>query len=165
MALSPWFRLFNAALGNSDGLLAAAVVWAVPAHVAGHRRAALALATAAALMRPEDVAFLAAYGLWLWRDERRAVIAVAVTRAVAVDQTDVIGAGGALDASRTARGFASPGQRQERVDPRARGAGRHRLHHPYDPALVAAVIAAIAGGPLARWIVAAAAGWVVVRGR
>ena len=61
MALSPWW-LFNTALGNSEGLLAAAVLWAVIAHLAGHRRAALALATAAALMRPEAWPFLAAYG-------------------------------------------------------------------------------------------------------
>ena len=57
MALSPWW-LFNTALGNSEGLLAAAVLWAVIAHLAGHPRAALALATAAALMRPEAWPFL-----------------------------------------------------------------------------------------------------------
>ena len=34
MALSPWW-LFNTALGNSEGLLAAAVLWAVVAHLAG----------------------------------------------------------------------------------------------------------------------------------
>ena len=34
MALSPWW-LFNTALGNSEGLLAAAVLWAVIAHLAG----------------------------------------------------------------------------------------------------------------------------------
>ena len=32
MALSPWW-LFNTALGNSEGLLAAAVLWAVVAHL------------------------------------------------------------------------------------------------------------------------------------
>ena len=42
MALSPWWP-FNTALGNSEGLLAAAVLWAVIAHLAGHTRAALAL--------------------------------------------------------------------------------------------------------------------------
>ena len=43
MALSPWW-LFNTALGNSEGLLAAAVLWAVIAHLAGHtpRRAGAA---------------------------------------------------------------------------------------------------------------------------
>ena len=66
MALSPWW-VFNTALGNSEGLLAAAVLWAVVAHLAGHRRAALALLTAAALMRPEAWPFLGAYGFWLWR--------------------------------------------------------------------------------------------------
>ena len=50
MALSPWW-LYNTALGNSEGLLAAAVLWAVIAHLSGNRRTALACATAAALMR------------------------------------------------------------------------------------------------------------------
>ena len=70
MALSPWW-LFNTALGNSEGLLAAAVLWAVIAHLDGHHRAALALATAAALMRPEAWPFLFAYGVWLWREDRQ----------------------------------------------------------------------------------------------
>ena len=78
MALSPWWA-FNTALGNSEGLLAAAVLWAVVAHLAGRRRAALALLTAAALMRPEAWPFLGAYGYWLWRDERRFVIAAGAT--------------------------------------------------------------------------------------
>ncbi len=57
MALSPWW-LFNTALGNSEGLLAAAVVWAIVAHLSGRYRWALALLTAAALMRPEAWPFL-----------------------------------------------------------------------------------------------------------
>ena len=57
------------ALGNSEGLLAAAALWAVVAHLDGHRRAALALGTAAALLRPEVWPFLGLYGLWLWRAE------------------------------------------------------------------------------------------------
>ena len=61
MALSPWWG-FNAALGNSEGLLAAAVLWAVAAHLEGHRRAAVVLGTAAALLRPEVWPFLALYG-------------------------------------------------------------------------------------------------------
>ena len=160
MALSPWW-LFNTALGNSEGLLAAAVVWAVVAHVAGHRRAALALATAAALMRPEVWPFLAAYGLWLWRDERRAVIAVAVIVPLLWFGPDVIGAGGALDASRTARGVASPDSAKNASIP-ALAVLADTADVLTLPALVAAVIAAVAGGPLARWIAAAAAGWIVV---
>jgi hypothetical protein len=160
MALSPWW-MFNTALGNSEGLLAAAVVWAVYAHIAAHRRAALALATVAALMRPEVWPFLGAYGLWLWRDERRAVIAAAVIVPLLWFGPDVIGAGGALDASHTALGVASPDS--------AKHASIPALEVLVDmadvltlPALIAAVIAAVAGGPLARWIAAAAAGWIVV---
>ena len=70
MALSPWW-LLNSALGNSEGWLAAAVLWAVIAHLAGHRRAALALAVAAGLLRPEVWPFLGLYGLWLWREGDR----------------------------------------------------------------------------------------------
>ncbi len=70
MALSPWW-LFNTALGNSEGLLAAAVLWAVVAHLAGRPRAALVLLTAAGLMRPEVWPFLGAYGFWLRKREPR----------------------------------------------------------------------------------------------
>ena len=70
MALSPWW-MFNTALGNSEGLLAAAALWAVIAHLAGRHRAALALGTAAALLRPEVWPFLGLYGLWLWGREPR----------------------------------------------------------------------------------------------
>jgi hypothetical protein len=51
MLLSPWW-LLNTALGNSEGLLSAAVLWAVIAHLAGRHRAVLALAAAAGLLRP-----------------------------------------------------------------------------------------------------------------
>ena len=160
MALSPWW-LFNTALGNSEGLLAAAVVWAVLAHVAGHRRAALALATAAALMRPEVWPFLLAYGTWLWREDRRAVIVAAAVVPLLWFGPDLIGAGGALDASHTARGSASPDS--------AKNASIPVLAVFVDtadvltlPALVAALIAAVAGGPVVRRIAAAAATWVAI---
>ena len=61
MALSPWW-LFHTALGNSEGLLGAAVLWAVIAHLSGHTRAALACATAAALMRPRPGRFSGSTG-------------------------------------------------------------------------------------------------------
>ena len=70
MALSPWW-LLNSALGNSEGWLAAAVLWGVLAHLAGRRRAALALGVAAGLLRPEVWPFLGLYGLWLWREGDR----------------------------------------------------------------------------------------------
>ena len=61
MVLSPWWG-FNTALGNSEGLLAAAALWAIVAHLDGRRRAALGLLTAAALLRPEVWPFLGLYG-------------------------------------------------------------------------------------------------------
>ena len=97
MALSPWW-LFNTALGNSEGLLAAAALWAVVAHLDGHHRAALALGTAAALLRPEVWPFLGLYGLWLWRAQARArpaVIAVGVVVPLLWLGPDVLGIGGA----------------------------------------------------------------------
>ena len=124
IALSPWW-LFNTALGNSEGLLAAAVLWAVIAHLAGRHRAALALATAAALMRPEAWPFLAAYGLWLWRDgpargdRRRGDRAAAVVRA----GRDRRGRRAGRLAHRPRRALA--GQREARGHPRAGRAGRH----------------------------------------
>jgi hypothetical protein len=160
MALSPWWA-YHTALGNSEGLLAAAVVWAVYAHLAGHRRAALALMTAAALMRPEAWPFLLGYGIWLWRAERRAVIVAAVVVPLLWIGPDVIGAGGALGASHTALGGASPESAKNESIPALAVFG-DTADVLTLPALVATVIAAIAGGPLARWIAAAAAGWVVI---
>jgi hypothetical protein len=160
MALSPWWA-FNIALGNSEGLLAAAAVWAVYAHVAGHRRAALALITAAALMRPEAWAFLAGYGAWLWREDRRAVLLAAALVPLLWFGPDAIGAGGALGASHTALGSASPDS--------AKNASIPILAVLVDtadvltvPALVAAGIAVVAGGPLARRIGLAAGAWIAI---
>ena len=161
MALSPWW-VFNTALGNSEGLLAAAVVWAVLAHLAGHRRAALALITAAALMRPEAWPFLAAYGIWLWRDDRRAVLVAAALVPLLWFGPDVIGAGGALDASHT--GARRPAARRARSTPRSRRSrcSGHRRRCSPCPPLIAAVIAVVAGGPLARRIALAAAAWIAI---
>jgi hypothetical protein len=160
MALSPWWA-FNTALGNSEGLLAAATVWAVVAHVAGHRRAALALITAAALMRPEAWLFLAVYGFWLWPEDRRAVLVVAVLVPLLWFGPDAIGAGGALDASHTARGAASPDSAKNEPIP-----ALAVLVDTGDvltwPALIAAAIAVAFGGPLARRIGLVAGAWVAI---
>jgi hypothetical protein len=110
MALSSWW-LFNTALGNSEGLLVAAALWAVAAHLAGRWRAALALGVAAALLRPEAWPFLGLYALWLWRSQRtspgRLALALAPVPLLWFGP-DVLGAGGALGASDAARGTASP---------------------------------------------------------
>jgi len=66
VALSPWWA-FNTALGNSEGMLAGALLWAVVAHLDGRRDAALLLALAAALLRPEVWPFLGLYAVWSWR--------------------------------------------------------------------------------------------------
>jgi hypothetical protein len=111
MLLSAWWA-FNTALGNSEGLLAAAVLWAAVAHLDGRHRVALCLLTAAALLRPEVWPFLGLYGLWLWRDDRaqrRAVALAAVVVLLLWVAPDLLGTGGLASASRAARGEPSIG--------------------------------------------------------
>jgi hypothetical protein len=73
LVLAPWF-LRNAALGNSEGLMAACVLAAVDRHLAGSSRQAFGWGVAAALMRPEAWPFLGLYAAWLLYRERRAVL-------------------------------------------------------------------------------------------
>jgi hypothetical protein len=111
VVVSPWWA-YNTILGNSEGLLVAALLWAVVAHLDGHRHRTLALLTAAALLRPEVWPFLGAYGLWMWRTEpavRRWVIAAGVAVPLLWLGPDLLGVGGAVRASRAARGEPSPG--------------------------------------------------------
>ncbi len=163
MALSQWW-MFNTALGNSEGLLAAAVLWAVLAHLSDRPRLALALGTAAALLRPEVWPFLGLYGLWLWRRDRAARPAVAVA-AIVVPVLwlgpDALGIGGALSASRAARGEPSLGSAAlEDVPGLAVLADAVSLMTV--PAALAAVVGTIAGPPLARALAAAAAAWIAI---
>lgn len=58
------------ALGNSEGLLVAFVLFAIERHVDGHPRQSFALLYGAALLRPETWPFLGLYGLWLLRRDR-----------------------------------------------------------------------------------------------
>jgi hypothetical protein len=119
VALSPWW-LVNAALGNSEGILAAALLWAIAAHLAGRRRAAVLLLLVAALLRPEVWPFLGLYSLWAWRADPRvrpAVVAAAIVVPVLWFGPDVTGAGGALGASDAARGTASEGSAQLAAHP------------------------------------------------
>jgi hypothetical protein len=163
MALSDWW-LFNSALGNSEGLLAAAVLWAVVAALAGRHRAGLALALAAALLRPEAWPFLGLYALWLWRSGREP-LAVAALALVPVPLLwfgpDAIGAGGALGASSAARGTASP---QSAVN-----AGFPALQVLADfaelltpPVLALAAAGALLGGRIERGLAAGALAWVAI---
>ncbi|HEV7847059.1 MAG TPA: hypothetical protein VGO83_12455 [Thermoleophilaceae bacterium] len=71
----------DAALGNSEPILAAVVLWAFERHLDGRRDHALYLGVAAAMLRPEAWPFLGLYGLWLWVYEphlRKRLIAFAV---------------------------------------------------------------------------------------
>ena len=61
----------DAALGNSEPLLAALALWAFERHLDGRRDHALYLGVACALLRPEAWPFLGLYGLWLWFREPR----------------------------------------------------------------------------------------------
>jgi hypothetical protein len=151
MALSPWW-LFNTALGNSEGLLAAAVVWAVVAQLDGRPRVAVVLGTAAALLRPEVWPFLGLYGLWLWRHDRGTrgvLIGGAVVIPLLWFGPDVIGAGGALSASRAAQGTPSPGS-AALADVPALALVKDFVELLTWPATVAAALAVILG-PRAIW--------------
>lgn len=70
-----WLR--GAALGSSEGLLVALVLWAVERHARSRTDHAFALGVAAALLRPEVWPFLGLYALWLWVrvPRRRAFVA------------------------------------------------------------------------------------------
>ncbi|MDA0166754.1 hypothetical protein OM076_41215 [Solirubrobacter ginsenosidimutans] len=163
MALSPWWA-YNTALGNSEGLLAAAVTWAVVAGLSGRHRAALALLTAAALMRPEVWPFLGAYGVWMWTRhpaERRAVVLAGVLIPLLWFGPDLVGAGGALDASKTARGIPSPGSAKLADIPALALLGDTATLFTL-PALAAALFAAAFGGRTARLLAAGALGWVAI---
>lgn len=61
----------DSALGNSEPMLAAIVLWALERHLDGRRDHAFYLGFAAALLRPEVWPFIGAYGLWLIVSEPR----------------------------------------------------------------------------------------------
>jgi hypothetical protein len=163
MALSTWW-VFNAALGNSEGLLVAAALWAIVAHLAGRPRAALAFAVAAALLRPEAWPFLGAYALWLWRTSRASPAWLALALApvpLLWFGPDLLGAGGALGASDAARGTASP-QSAVYADLPALEVLVDFADLVTPPVLAAAVAGAISGGRTARALGAGALAWVAL---
>ena len=163
MALSDWW-LFNTAVGNSEGLLAAAALWAVVGQLAGRHRAALVLLLAAALLRPEAWPFLGGYALWLWRTGREplGVLAVALLPVPLLwFGPDALGAGGALGASSAARGTASP-QSAVYADFPALEVLADFAELLTIPALLAAAAGAALGGTIACRLAAAALGWVAL---
>ena len=111
LALSTWL-MPNAALGNSEALLAAAVPGAWLAHLEGHRRTAILLGIAAALLRPEAWPLLGLYGLWQFVTDAR-TRPLLVAGAVAVPALWIVpsalGGAGAFGASSVATEGASPG--------------------------------------------------------
>lgn len=163
LALSSWW-FFNASLGNSEGLLVAAALWAVAAHLAGRPRAALGLAVAAALLRPEAWPFLGLYALWLWRarDASLGFLALALAPVPLLwFGPDVLGAGGALGASDAARGTASP-QSAVYADVPALEVLADFVELVTPPVLLAAIAGAFLGGRVARALAAGGVGWIVL---
>lgn len=108
LAVSPWW-LFNAALGNSEGWLAASVLWAAAAQLAGRPRLAFAALLGGSLLRPEIWPFLALSGLWLLRERRAAWWAIGGPGALVLAAWIVPGVLGGGGASSAARGTPSAG--------------------------------------------------------
>jgi hypothetical protein len=107
---TPWLRQF--AGGLSEPLLTALVLAAVERGLAGRSQPALALAAAAALIRPEAWPFLLLYAGWLWRREpqMRAASVAAVGAVGALWLVpDLLGSGSFLTgADRAREGTGSP---------------------------------------------------------
>jgi hypothetical protein len=163
LALSPWW-VYNAALGNSEALLAAAVLWAAVAHLAGRTRTACMLAAAAALLRPEAWPFLLLYAAWLCRrepDQRRVVASAVAAVALLWLGPDVLGVGGAFGASHAALGDPSLDS-AKRADFQALAVLVDAAEVLTLPALVAAALGVARGGRETRWLAAGAAGWVAI---
>jgi hypothetical protein len=161
--LSTWWT-FNTLLAQSEGLLAAAVLWGVVAHLSGRPRAALWLLVAAALMRPEAWPFLGAYGVWLWRarpETRRSVVAAALVVPLLWFGPDAIGAGGALGASKAAKGTPSPGSAGLTAHPALTLLG-DTVTVVSLPALVAALLAVVLGDRTIRVLAGGAVVWIAI---
>ena len=121
----------DAALGNSEPMLAGIVLWAFERHLDGRRDHALYLGVAAAFMRPEAWPFLALYGLWLWFEEprlRRRMVVFAVLIPAVWFLPEWWGSGEPFRAGARANA-PNPGQRGLRRHPGAGGAAPLRLAH------------------------------------
>jgi hypothetical protein len=64
---------YLALIANSDQIVVALLLGAIECHVAGRRKAALALLWLATLGRPEAFVFLALYAAWCWRERALAL--------------------------------------------------------------------------------------------
>jgi hypothetical protein len=163
VVVSPWWA-YNTILGNSEGMLAAALLWAAVAHLDGRRMSTLALLTAAALLRPEVWPFLGAYGIWLWRAEpalRPWVGAAGAAVPLLWIGPDLLGVGGAVRASRAARGEPSPGS-AGLADVPGLAVLADAVSMITWPAALAVLAGVVLGSRVVRLLAAAAGGWIVL---
>ena len=164
---TPWLRQF--AGGLSEPLLVAAVLGAIECHLAGRRLPALALLTAAALVRPECWPFLAVYAFWLGRRgqvPKAALAGIGALVVVAWFGFDLLGSGSPVSGVERARA--------DLEGPLTNGLeALWRAFGLAPAALVAAAVLWLAAGrlrlgswgpapPAARMLAALAAGWVAV---
>ena len=157
LALSPWW-LYNAALGNSEGLLAAAVLWAAVAHLDGRHRLAFLALLAGSLLRPEVWPFLLLAALPLWRVERAAVAAGVIAVASAWFIPGALGGG---SASGAAQGTPSAGS-AALADVPFLAVLQDAVELLTIPAALAAVVAIALIGRRSRLLAAAAAAYVLL---
>jgi hypothetical protein len=95
-----------AGIGDSEGLLVALMFAAVDLHLSGRRRAALWVAFAACLLRPEAWPFAGVYALWLWREEpatRRTISGMVVGGLILWFGAELWGSGNPMRAGERAR--------------------------------------------------------------
>ena len=108
--VSPWWW-YNAVLGNSEGILAAAISWGAVAHFAGYRRLAMASGLVAATVRPEVAVFFSAYCVFVAVNSPAHRLFAMGSMGIALAAwlgPDLAGAGGALRSAESSRGWASP---------------------------------------------------------
>ena len=149
----------HAAVGDAEPLLVAVVLAAVERALAGRHRQALALAVAAALLRPETWPFVLGYAVWLWREDaglRPALLALAVAVPAAWFVPEWLSSGELLRSTDRAR-IPNPGQPATADVPALETLSRS-LTVLFVPA---AVLAVLARGP-ARLLAVAGAAWIAL---
>lgn len=95
-----------ASIGDSEGLTVALLFAAADLHLSGKRRAALWLAFAACLLRPEAWAFAGVYAIWMWRREptaRKTIVGMVVGGLILWFGAELWGSGNPLRAGERAR--------------------------------------------------------------
>lgn len=163
------------ALGESEGLLIATMLLGVERHLEGRRGQTLALAFAAALIRPEAWPFAAAYCLWLWVREpaRRPLVAsVAVLVPVLWLGPELWGSGHLLRGAQRAQVVTNPDQPALAEHPALAvfAQARRALIAPLEASALLAVAVAVAAARRAHRradrvtlaLAAAAIAWVAI---